>query len=182
VTPPLPLDEAQRRLLGIARPLGPEAVRAELSVGRFLQAEVKARRTQPAADLSAMDGYAVRGDGPWRVVGESAAGRPFAKSIEPGTAIRISTGALMPAGGEAVLLQEEAEREGELLSVAPGAEPSQRHIRRRGFDFATGDLLLAPGARIGPAQLALALTAGHAGQTLPVGRLPSSRSSTAATS
>jgi molybdopterin molybdotransferase len=172
VTPPLPLDEAQRRLLALARPLGGEAVPAELAVGRYLAAEVRARRTQPAADLSAMDGYATAGEGPWRVVGESAAGWPFAGRIGPGEALRISTGALMPAGGEAVLLQEEAHREGGRLATAPGGEPSPRHIRRRGFDFAEGDVLLAPGARIAAAQLALALSAGHAGGDLVVGRRP----------
>jgi molybdopterin molybdotransferase len=172
VTPPLPLDEAQRRLLALALPLGSEAVPAEQAIGRYLAAEVIARRTQPAADLSAMDGYAVAGGGPWQVVGESAAGRPFSGTLAPGQATRISTGALMPAGSEAVLLQEEADREGERLSESAGSAASPRHIRRRGFDFAAGDTLLARGVRIGPAQLGLALAAGHAGQMLEVGRLP----------
>jgi molybdopterin molybdotransferase len=118
-----------------------------------------------------MDGYAVAGAGPWRVVGESAAGHPFAGRIEPGEALRISTGAAVPAGGDAVLLQEEAVREGGRLSVAPGSEPSARHIRRRGFDFAEGDSVLPSGTRLGPAQLALAIAAGHGG-ALQVGRLP----------
>ena len=172
MTPPLPLDEAQRRLLALARPLGAEPLPSELCMGRYLAAEVAALRTQPAADLSAMDGYAVAGSGPWRVIGESAAGRPFAGRIGGGEAVRISTGALMPEGGEAVLLQEEAEREGERLAVAPGGEPAARHVRRRGFDFAAGEPVLAPGTRLGPAQLALALAAGHGGGTLEVGRLP----------
>ena len=172
MTPPLPLDEAQRRLLDLARPLGSEAVPTTQTIGRYLAAGVVALRTQPAADLSAMDGYAVAGSGPWRVIGESAAGRPFAGALSPGEAVRISTGALMPTGGEAVLLQEEAERDGELLARAPGGEASPRHIRRRGFDFATGETVLEPGARLAPAQLALALSAGHGGGTLEVGRLP----------
>ncbi|HEY6815685.1 MAG TPA: molybdopterin molybdotransferase MoeA, partial [Croceibacterium sp.] len=167
----LPLAEAQARLLALAAPLGSETLPAERCVGRYLAAEVKARRTQPAADLSAMDGYAVTGDGPWRVVGESAAGHPFGGSIARGEALRISTGALMPAGGEAVLLQEEAEREDERLSLAPGGEASARHIRRRGFDFIEGTALLASGVRLGPAQLALAIGAGH-GNGLQVGTLP----------
>jgi len=170
--PPLPLDQAQRRLLELARPLGADRVPTELCVGRYLAAEVVALRTQPAADLSAMDGYAVAGSGPWRVIGESAAGRPFSGRIGPGEALRISTGALMPAGGEAVLLQEEAERDGERLAIAPGGEASERHIRRMGFDFAAGEAVLEPGIRVGPAQLALALAAGHGGGSLEVGRLP----------
>jgi molybdopterin molybdotransferase len=86
--------------------------------------------------------------------------------------LRISTGALMPEGGEAVLLQELAERDGERLALTPGGEASARHIRRRGFDFAVGEPVLQAGLRLGPAQLALALTAGHGGATLEVGRLP----------
>jgi molybdopterin molybdotransferase len=171
MTPPLALDEAQRRLLALASPLGTERVPAERAVGRYLAADVAALRTQPAADLSAMDGYAVAGSGPWRVIGESAAGRPFAGHVGPGEALRISTGALMPAGGDAVLLQEGAERDGELLAIAPGGEASDRHIRRRGFDFAAGQTVLEAGLRLGPAQLAMALAAGH-GDGLEVGRLP----------
>jgi molybdopterin molybdotransferase len=167
--PPLPLDEAQRRLVALARPLGAERVPAERCIGRYLAADVAALRTQPAADLSAMDGYAVAGNGPWRVIGESAAGRPFAGRIAPGEALRISTGALMPAGGEAVLLQEEAERDGERLVA--GGEASDRHVRRQGFDFTAGETVLATGLRVGPAQLALALAAGHGGAGLEVGRL-----------
>lgn len=172
MTSPLTLADAQTRLLDLAHPLGPEAVPAELTVGRYLADEVCARRTQPAADLSAMDGYAVSGAGPWRVIGESAAGRPFTGTLAAGQALRISTGALMPKGGEAVLLQEEAVRADNALSARPGCAPSPRHVRRQGFDFTAGDGLLPQGERIGPAQLALALAAGHAGQALAVGRQP----------
>ncbi len=170
MNPPLTLEEAQARLLDLARPLGCEALPAEAALGRYLAAPVVARRTQPAADLSAMDGYAVAGAGPWRVIGESAAGRPFAGRIAAGKAVRISTGALVPEGGEAILLQEEAQRDGEALAVAPGGEASARHIRRRGFDFSTGDVVLEAGTRLGPAQLALAIAAGL-GTGLEVGRL-----------
>jgi molybdopterin molybdotransferase len=172
VIPPVLLEEAQRRLLGMARPLGAEDVPVELALGRYLAAELCARRTQPAADLSAMDGYAVSGDGPWQIVGESAAGRPFPDSLAQGQAVRISTGALMPAGAEAVLLQEDAARQADRLTPAPGGAPSPRHIRRRGFDFAAGDSLLGPQVAIGPAQLALVLAAGHGGRMLAVGRQP----------
>ncbi len=172
MNPPLPLDEAQRRLLALARPLGAERVAAEHGIGRYLATDVAALRTQPAADLSAMDGYAVAGQGPWRVIGESAAGRPFAGSIAAGEALRISTGALMPVGADAVLLQEDAARDGERLAATPGNQASPRHIRRRGFDFAAGETVLAAGTRLGPAQLALALAAGHGAGGLELGRLP----------
>ncbi len=173
MSPALPLAEAQERLLGAVEPLAEEVVAADLAVGRFLARPLAACRTQPAADLSAMDGYAVRADdasGPWAVVGESAAGRPFAGEIAPGQAIRLSTGAMMPDGDVLVLLQENAERSGERLALNGEGAPATRHIRRAGFDFREGDEVFAAGARIGAAQLALALSAGHA--TLAVRRLP----------
>lgn len=162
--PPLPLDEAQRRLLEAVEPLFPEQVPLDSVLGRYTAEAIAAARTQPAADLSAMDGYAMpEGDpGPWRVIGESAAGRPFAGPVGPGEAVRISTGALMPEGAGAVLLQENAARDGERLALNGGGEPSPRHIRRAGFDFRSGDVLLDAGTRIGPAQLALAIAGGRA--------------------
>lgn len=171
---PLPLAEAQARLLGAVEPLGPETLAAEQAIGRTLAEPLLAARTQPAADLSAMDGYAVAADdlaGPWRVVGESAAGHPFQSHVSPGEAVRISTGALMPDGADAVLLQENATREGDRLSLNGEGEPTPRHIRRAGFDFRTGAELLPAGARIGAAQLALALSGGHS--RLAVHALPS---------
>jgi molybdopterin molybdotransferase len=170
----LPLEEAQQRLLALAAPLGAEAVPAADCLGRYLAAALTARRTQPPADLSAMDGYAVHEalDGFWRLVGESAAGKPYPMRLKPGEAVRISTGALMPAGARAVLLEEEAIREQSHVAAIQGQEPSPRHIRRRGFDFLEGDIILQPGIRIGPAQLALAIVAGHGGAALRVGRRP----------
>ena len=82
--PPLPLEEAQARLLALATPLPVEHVGIEDAAGRYLVRPLLARRTQPAADLSAMDGYAVLAGqtvGPWRVIGESAAGHPFAGTV-----------------------------------------------------------------------------------------------------
>lgn len=172
--PPLPLAEAQARLLAQVKPLGAELVSAERAIGRYLAEPLLARRTQPVADLSAMDGYAMRADdlaGPWRVAGESAAGHPFGGELARGEAIRISTGAMMPSGESVVLLQENATRTGGRLALNGEGEPTARHIRRAGFDFRAGDEVLGAGTRIGPAQLALAIAAGHS--ELPVSRLPS---------
>jgi len=163
MTAPLPLHEAQQRLLSGIEPLAAERVAVERSLGRYTAEDITAARTQPAADLSAMDGYAMpEGElaGPWRLVGESAAGRPFAGTLGPGEAVRVSTGALLPPGAGAVLLQENAARDGDRLTLSEG-EPSPRHIRRTGFDFRSGDRLLSAGTRIGPAQLALAIVGGH---------------------
>jgi molybdopterin molybdotransferase len=174
MTPPLELDEAQRRLLDPVEPLSVERVGIDKALGRYLAQTLAAARIQPAADLSAMDGYAMAdGDlaGPWRVVGESAGGHPYAGALAPGEAVRISTGALMPAGAGAVLLQENAARDGDALALNGAGAPSPRHIRRAGFDFRAGDALLEAGTRLGPTQLALALAGGHA--ELGVHRLPS---------
>jgi molybdopterin molybdotransferase len=109
--------------------------------------------------------------GPWQVVGESAAGHPYAVRLSRGQAIRISTGALMPPGEAVVLLQENAARDGDAVFLNGEGEPTARHVRRAGFDFEAGNQVLSSGTRVGPAQLALALAAGHA--ELPVHRLPS---------
>lgn len=170
--PPLPLEEAQRRLMELA-PLLPTEHRSTADcLGYCLAAPLMALRTQPAADVSAMDGYALRAadlPGPWRVIGESAAGRPFGGTVGPGEAARISTGALVPAGADMVLIQEDASRDAErlILTGTPPIPPA-RHIRPAGMDFRSGDMLMAAGRKIGAAQIALALTAGHA--HLPVRR------------
>ncbi len=170
----LSLEEAQSRLLALARPLPIEHLAIAEAQERYLTEPLRALRTQPAADLSAMDGYAVGQDdlaGPWRVIGESAAGRPFGGMVQPGAAVRISTGALLPDGAGAVVLQENCTRDGDRLNLA-GDRPNRagQHIRRKGMDFREGQDLLPGGTRIGPPQIALAITAGHG--RLPVRRLP----------
>jgi molybdopterin molybdotransferase len=140
------------------------------AAGRWAACDVTARRTQPAQDLSAMDGYAIRFQdmpGPWTVIGESAAGRPFGGPIERGQATRIFTGAALPQGTDTVLIQEEAGRDGAALTLA-GEGPGHRgrNVRRRGLDFSEGATLIAAGQRLTPARIAVAATGGHA--TLPV--------------
>jgi molybdopterin molybdotransferase len=172
--PPLALDAAQARLLALAVPLPIEHVDMAGALGRYLAEPLHARRTQPAFDLSAMDGYAVAAgelSGPWEVAGESAAGHPSDIAVAPGRAIRISTGAILPEGTGAVILQEDLRRDGnriELTGEAPS--PPRKHIRRKGMDFTEHDEVLGPGTRIGPAQLALAIAAGHT--HIGVRRLP----------
>lgn len=164
-TPPLPLEQAQARLLALATPLTIEQVDVASALGRYLAAPLVAARTQPPADLSAMDGYAmVSGDlaGPWQVIGESAAGHPYRGSLARGQAVRISTGALLPADAGAVIVQEDLIRnEDRLTLTGTPPSPEHKHIRRRGMDFSGGAVLLEAGARIGPAHVALALSAGH---------------------
>ncbi len=162
---PLPLEEAQARLLDLVRPLAKEVVPVEASLGRYLTESLSARRTQPAANLSAMDGYAVASanlDGPWHIVGESAAGHPYADKVLAGQAVRIATGAVIPAGADCVILQEDISRDGNSISLSGDLpQPFGKHIRREGMDFRDGDQVLQAGTLIGPAQAALAISSGH---------------------
>lgn len=164
-TPPLQLAEAQARLLALAPSLPVEHRAVAECLGHYISTPLHARRTQPAAPLSAMDGHAMRAadlPGPWRVIGESAAGHPFGGTVGRGEAVRISTGAMLPAGADMVLLQEDSARDGETLTLTgePPAPPG-RHIRPAGMDFAADTTLIEAGTRIGPAQIALAIAAGH---------------------
>jgi molybdopterin molybdotransferase len=174
MSPALPLDEAQQRLLATITPLPGETLSVDRACGRWLAHDLSALRTQPAADLSAMDGYAVTVDdlaGPWQVVGESAAGHPWPHLLHPGEAVRIATGALIPAGAGAVVVQEDCRREGDRVTLAgAGPTPPDKHIRRAGLDFTLGMPLLPGGTRMGPAQIALAITGGHG--AVEVGPLP----------
>ncbi|MES2338660.1 MAG: gephyrin-like molybdotransferase Glp [Pseudomonadota bacterium] len=168
----LPVAEALSRLLALADPLAIERVALREAAGRWAADDIVALRTQPATDLSAMDGYAIRHadlPGPFLVTGESAAGRPFAGPVHVGEAVRIFTGAAMPPGADCVLVQEEAERDGDMVRLT-GEGPGRvgRNVRPRGLDFAQGDVLIAHGQRITPARVAVAAIAGHA--TLPVRR------------
>ena len=170
--PLVPVAEAQQRLFAAAPPVAAESLPVTDAGGRWASADVHARRTQPAADLSAMDGYAIRYDdlpGPWQVVGESAAGQPYAGTIGPGEAVRIFTGAALPVGADAVMVQEEARRDGTHL-ILDGEGPTRRggNVRRRGLDFNEGDRLIRTGERITPARIAVAITGGVA--ELPVHR------------
>lgn len=159
----LTLEEAQARLLALApeMPAVEEDI-APASALRYLARDVDALRSQPSADLSAMDGYALGpGSGPWRRIGESRAGRPFAGTLGVGECVRISTGAHIPAGGERILLQEDARTQGDVIA-ADECPPAGRHVRKAGFDFHKGDRILSRGAPRNAATLALAAAAGHA--------------------
>lgn len=168
----LPVEEAQARLMALRAPLGSENIAFSEALGHYLSEDVVALRDQPAAPLSAMDGYAIRFDdlpGPWTVIGETAAGAPPARPVGPGEAMRIFTGAMLPAGADTVIVQEDVARDADMLRLAgdgPGARG--RHIRSQAADFAAGDCLLPTGTRLTPGAIAAAAMSG-AGQ-LTVGR------------
>ena len=159
----LTVEDARARMLaGVAR-LGVDNAPLSQAVGRFLAEPVLASRDQPPFAASAMDGWAVRsidGAAPRRIIGESAAGHGFSGSVGPGEAVRIFTGAAMPAGADVVVIQEDARRNGDTLH-APG-DADTRHVRPAGLDFRAGDPLLAVGSRLDPWRLSLAAAAGRA--------------------
>jgi molybdopterin molybdotransferase len=161
----LPVAEAQAWLLASAEPVATERVLLTQAAGRWAAEDVRALRTQPAAALSAMDGYAIRFadlPGPLTVVGESAAGRPFAGRVGPGEAARIFTGAAMPDGADSVLIQEEAARDGAgLVLTGDGPRALGGNTRPRGLDFHSGYLLVPAGARLTPARVALTAIGGY---------------------
>lgn len=162
MTGPLTLEEAQARLLALA-PQCPSSVTGlmPLDARRYLARDITALRTQPAADLSAMDGYAIApGPGPWQRVGESRAGAPFPDTLASGQCVRIATGAVVPEGAAAVLLQEDA-LVADGTVTATELPPTGSNIRKAGFDFRQGDTILKRGTAYSPAVLALAAAAGH---------------------
>lgn len=164
----LPVEEAYRRLVGSAAPLARTEILPLLqSARRVLAEDVLARRTQPSFVASAMDGYAVRSADarePFRalrVVGESAAGCAFTGAVEPGEAVRIFTGAPVPTGADAVLIQEQARVESD-GTVRPSASVDLgQYVREAGIDFVEGETLLAKGTWLTPGAIALAASAGH---------------------
>jgi molybdopterin molybdotransferase len=159
-------DEALAEVRALALRLPAEPVALDALAGRILAEDVRARGDHPAFTNSAMDGFALRAvdaaEGvPLRLVGESRAGTPFPGRLGPGEAIRISTGAELPEGADAILPVEAAAEEGEgvraLAPPAPGA-----FVRRRGEDVHTGQVLLRAGAAVGAHEVAVVAGAGHA--------------------
>src|SRR5438045_5473308 len=155
------VEEALARLLAPLVALPPEQVSVADAVGRVLAEDVAARRTQPPFAVSAMDGYAVRADDVAKVpaslliVAEIPAGAGYGGTIGAGEAARIFTGAPLPAGADAIVIQEDTERDSDRVTVKEGA-PKGRYVRRAGLDFAEGDVLLTPGKRLTPRDIGLA--------------------------
>ena len=157
----LPVADALARIIAAVQPshIRSEVVPLAACANRVLAQDLTAKRTQPPFDVSSMDGFALRsGDTPGkplRLIGESAAGSPFAGEIGPGEAVRIYTGAKIPVGADCVLLQERADVERDTLTSEIALVPGT-FIRKAGLDFAKGEALLSRGTRLVPAKLALA--------------------------
>jgi molybdopterin molybdotransferase len=165
------VSEARRRILAKAKPLGVETVSLKAASGRVLAMPLKAPRDQSPFAASAMDGYAVKaGDGPvLKLKGMSAAGHAYTGTVKAGEACRIFTGAPLPKGADAIVIQENAEIKGANVEISQPATLGQ-HVRPSGLDFKAGDDLLPRWIKLNERDLGLA-AAGNAA-TLPVSRRP----------
>lgn len=166
----LEIGEAQRKVLEEIPVLGSERIHILDALGRVLAQDVQAKRDVPAADNSAMDGYACRYEDlagassaePRRLklVGEAPAGRPYHGAVGPGETVRVFTGALVPRGADTVIMLEDTAREDDrvlcLAEMKKGA-----HIRPKGEDVRAGETVLANGDIIRPPEAGMLATLGH---------------------
>jgi molybdopterin molybdotransferase len=156
------VEAARREILSRARPLGVEEVDLREALGRRLGIAAVAEAPVQGFDNSSMDGFAVRAADltgasaaapvALTVVDESRAGHPAERSIGPGEAIAISTGAMLPVGADASVPVEDTARDGELVLVRAAVTPGE-NLRRAGDDIAPGETVLRQGAELGPAEL-----------------------------
>lgn len=170
----MPVADAYAAVLKDAAALPEETVPLTDAHHRTLSRDIAALRTQPPAAMSAMDGYAVRAadavlGARLKIVGEVAAGRPFNQTLGPGQAARIFTGGVIPGGADAVVIQEDTARDGDIVIVNK-AIAAGKNIRNAGIDFKEGDVLLPRGTRLNDRALALAASMNH--PRLPVHRRP----------
>ena len=169
----MPVAEALGGVLAGTEPLPAQPTPLADAHGRVLAADLAALRTQPPADVSAMDGYAVRAADVTKVpvklkmVGEVAAGHPFEGTVGAGEAARIFTGGVLPPGTDAIVIQEQTQREGDAVTVTRSAAKG-KHVRVAGLDFADRAVLLRKGQRLSDRDLALAAAMNH--PTVPVHR------------
>ncbi|HZP21324.1 MAG TPA: gephyrin-like molybdotransferase Glp [Bauldia sp.] len=171
----LPVDDAIRRIVAGVTPLPSEDVPLAEAGGRRLAAPLAARRTQPPFPASAMDGYALRAadakpGAKLKLVGISAAGHGYGGAVGPGDAVRIFTGAPVPTGADAILIQEQADAPDAATVIPRAAVTAGRYVRPAGLDFSEGAALLPAGRRLGMRELALAGAMGYG--AVPVRRRP----------
>jgi molybdopterin molybdotransferase len=146
----LSVAEARTRICAAFHPLGSEQVGLMQGLARVLAEDAAARVTQPPADVSAMDGYAVRAadvatvPARLKVVGHAPAGGSYDGTLRPGEAVRIFTGGPLPAGADTIIIQEDTVAEGGQVTVKEGAAAGT-YVRRAGLDFRAGEVLLKKG-------------------------------------
>ena len=154
-------DDARAAAVARAREImrpSPSFIAVHEGAGRTLAHDATAKCALPPFDTSAMDGWAVSGNGPWRIVGDALAGTPYRGTLEPSTCVRIATGAVVPDGATAVLRSERAKLRGDEVD---GEAVDGQDIRRAGEECAAGELLIGAGTLLTPAHLGLLAAAGH---------------------
>lgn len=159
---PLSVDDARQRILSAVQPLGErEWVELRIALGRVTAADIHSTFDIPPHASSAMDGYAlsaadlpISGTRALRVAGTAYAGRPYTGTLPAGECVRIMTGALLPAGADTVVMQEQVERSAETISIGTGHARGQ-HVRAAGEDIAAGQIAVPAGKRLTPADLGL---------------------------
>jgi molybdopterin molybdotransferase len=171
----MPVDEALGRVTAGVKPVASETVKLSAALGRVLAKDLKAGRDQPPFPASAMDGYAVRHADLASIpvnlalIGMSAAGHAFRGRVKDGEAVRIFTGAPLPAGADTIVIQENTEAGKDSVLIKQASRPGQ-HVRARGLDFRKGEVLLHAGQTLNARDLGIA-AAMNLGM-LPVRRKP----------
>ncbi len=165
----LSVAEAQARILdGVTAVTETETLPVRAALGRVLAEDVSSPIDVPSHTNSAMDGYAVRaadlpadGVAEFPVPGTSWAGRPWLTPIEPGQAVQIMTGGMMPEGADTVIMQEQVEREGDTVRIGTGHKPGQ-NVRAAGEDVTTGATVFTAGKRLTSADIGVLASLGFA--------------------
>src|SRR3954469_19412384 len=157
----LSVRDAHARVIAAFSPLPAEMVSVADAAGRVLASAPKARLTQPPADPSAMEGYAVRAEDvpaaptTLTLVGQAPAGGSYDHALKPGEAVRIFTGGPLPMGADSIVIQEDTKAEGNKITILEPPRPG-RHIRKAGLDFSAGDAPFPPGRTLTARDVALA--------------------------
>lgn len=164
----LPVEEARQRILDAVVPVtGDEVLPLRSALGRVLAEPLHAGIDVPTFANSAMDGYAVRGadlagdSTELQLIGQALAGAPFAGRVEAGQAVRIMTGAVLPAGADTVIMQERVEADGNRIRIGPGQQAGA-NVRHPGEDIRAGERVLEAGTRLLPPQLGVIASLGQA--------------------
>lgn len=158
----LSVAEATDKIVSAFAPIGAELVALDQAFGRVLAEPLAARLTQPPADVTAMDGYAIRAadastlPARLKVTMNIAAGQSPQGLLGAGEAARIFTGAPVPHGADTIVIQENCDRDGDWVTIREGDRNSGQHIRRAGFDFKAGDVALQPGRLLTARDISLA--------------------------
>ncbi len=174
--PLIPVEEALERICANLTVQPAEPLGIDKCHGRILAEDIISELTHPAADISAMDGFAIGASlglssgSSFSVIGEAAAGSPFSRAVGPGEAVRIFTGGYLAAGTDTILVQEEVESLGDGRIMLTKTAKSGQFVRPQGLDFSLGDLLLPKGRRLSARDIALAALSGA--ETLRVRNRP----------